>query len=521
MGFALLVCLGVLLPVGAGLFFHHYDQTRTRLAASQEAITRITAANVSAALVFRDAESAGEILSALRNEPLISSAIIRDSQARTFAVYSAASHDPTKPDSGHKITVDIAHSGETYGRLITNGNIAKELRLTATTWITVYALAVIASGFAAYFIARRFQLGVATPLVTLANTALRVMHERDYRTSRPVGGCSEVADLSKALNAMISEIGRRDARLAFQVEALNREIGERRTAEQTLRDNQHAMIRLSREAGMAEVAAGVLHNIGNALTSITVSSDLIDSLLANSRRRPVTSLRKLLDADSSHTGIVFSAHPDGPELRALLDNIAGTIQADIDETAELMAMMRTGIAHLKRIVSSQQSLARTTHVSELILLSDPLHEAIMLARTISPHAAPINECPTDPIQVYADRSMVVQILLNLLINAHEALVGQTSPPASIRVSIGAPDEDHVPVSVTDNGVGIAPEKLVSIFSYGYTTKPDGHGFGLHNAANAARLMGGSLAVESPGLGLGATFTLRLRLHRPETHLHSA
>ena len=73
------------------------------------------------------------------------------------------------------------------------------------------------------------------------------------------------------------------------------------------------------------------------------------------------------------------------------------------------------------------------------------------------------------------------------------------------------DNGSVKVSVTDNGVGIPPENLVRIFNHGFTTKPEGHGFGLHIGALAAQEMGGSLNVHSDGLGHGATFTLALPL----------
>jgi signal transduction histidine kinase len=77
------------------------------------------------------------------------------------------------------------------------------------------------------------------------------------------------------------------------------------------------------------------------------------------------------------------------------------------------------------------------------------------------------------------------------------------------MSIGMFGSGCVRVQVKDNGIGIAPENLVKIFSHGFTTKKEGHGFGLHTCALAARDMGGSLVAESEGLGRGATFTLEL------------
>jgi len=81
----------------------------------------------------------------------------------------------------------------------------------------------------------------------------------------------------------------------------------------------------------------------------------------------------------------------------------------------------------------------------------------------------------------------------------------------------APGENgSVKFSVIDNGVGIASENLTRIFSYGFTTRQNGHGFALHSAALAARQMGGSLTCHSAGPEQGATFTLELPLSPPET-----
>jgi signal transduction histidine kinase len=67
----------------------------------------------------------------------------------------------------------------------------------------------------------------------------------------------------------------------------------------------------------------------------------------------------------------------------------------------------------------------------------------------------------------------------------------------------------VAIIVRDNGVGILPENLTRIFGHGFTTKKDGHGFGLHSGALAAKQMNGALSVQSAGPGKGAAFTLEL------------
>jgi two-component system, LuxR family, sensor kinase FixL len=67
------------------------------------------------------------------------------------------------------------------------------------------------------------------------------------------------------------------------------------------------------------------------------------------------------------------------------------------------------------------------------------------------------------------------------------------------------------ITVADNGVGVAPESFSRLFTQGFTTKKEGHGFGLHSSALAAEEMGGTLTCVSEGPGRGAAFTLELPL----------
>jgi signal transduction histidine kinase len=543
LSFALLTCACVLLPVGGGLFTYHYQQTQARLSDSLAATARITAVNVAAALAFNDSTTATELLHSLSHDPLITCAKIEDTNHALFALYlsplapvnttCAEFCDKVNP---YKTAIPIVHDGVTYGLLTVAADIRSELRQAIVTWGSVCAAAFLLAGTAVFFIARRFQRQIAQPITELAATALRVAHERDFATRAPVTGCSEVIELSIAINLMFTEIARRDARLARQVDELNREIEEREAAEEALRHNQHAMSQLAREAGMSEVASGVIHNIGNTLTSISISSDLVATRLANTRRRSLATLGQLLDPNSKQTTAVFSAHADGPELRTLLAQISAALAKDLNETTRLVEILQAGNSHLKRIVASQQALARTHRHCEPFVLREALQEALLLAQTIAREPCAIAQCPSDSVcrrsgdcirtghpanikdcsldasSVYADRNLVVQILVNLLLNAHDAIAALAPPTPLICLCIGPAHNGLLPITVTDNGEGIPEDKLLSLFTYGYTTKAGGNGFGLHNSANAARMMGGELFVSSPGPGLGATFTLRLPLH---------
>ena len=117
--------------------------------------------------------------------------------------------------------------------------------------------------------------------------------------------------------------------------------------------------------------------------------------------------------------------------------------------------------------------------------------------------------------VPVDKHKVLQILVNVIRNAKYACseakgAGERRITVRVRASGSA-----VLISIIDTGVGIPRENLNRIFNYGFTTRAEGHGFGLHSAALAARELGGTLQAQSPGPGMGATFTLTLPLARPE------
>jgi len=112
-------------------------------------------------------------------------------------------------------------------------------------------------------------------------------------------------------------------------------------------------------------------------------------------------------------------------------------------------------------------------------------------------------------QVKADRHKVLQVLVNLLKNAKDALQAVKPGERLIRVRVTSASDTAVELAVEDNGPGILPVNLTRIFQHGFTTKPTGHGFGLHSSVLAAREMGGDLVATSPGLGHGSTFILTL------------
>ena len=138
------------------------------------------------------------------------------------------------------------------------------------------------------------------------------------------------------------------------------------------------------------------------------------------------------------------------------------------------------------------------------------------------HIELVREFDENLPKVSVDRHKFLQIFINLLRNAKHALEDSCKGPRRMVIRVAMASPDRVKVVVSDNGIGIPPENLTKIFNHGFTTKKDGHGFGLHSGANAAKEMGGSLTARSDGPGQGAEFTLELPVTvRQADNKHSA
>jgi two-component system sensor kinase FixL len=121
-------------------------------------------------------------------------------------------------------------------------------------------------------------------------------------------------------------------------------------------------------------------------------------------------------------------------------------------------------------------------------------------------------CESDELpRCVLDRHKIAQVLVNLVTNAVDAVQGNAAGERTVVVHCVRGSDERLRFEVRDNGCGIAPEHRVGVFSHGFTTKPQGHGFGLHYSACAAIEMDGTLTCESEGVGLGALFVLDLPL----------
>jgi PAS domain S-box-containing protein len=281
-------------------------------------------------------------------------------------------------------------------------------------------------------------------------------------------------------------------------------------AELELAAAHERLIETSRLAGMAEVATDVLHNVGNVLNSVNVSCSLAVDRVKASKAASLSKVSALLEQNRGRLGDFLVNDPRGQQIPGFLSALAEHFTSEQSALLQEMEQLRENIEHIKQIVAMQQNYAKVAGVTESVsatqLVEDALHiNGAALARHFVKVLREFEERPP----IVTDKHRVLQILVNLIRNAKYALDDSGRPDRLMTLRIGGDGDGHVKIQVSDNGVGIPPENLTRIFAHGFTTRLNGHGFGLHSSALAVRELGGSIHAQSEGLGKGATFTLLL------------
>jgi signal transduction histidine kinase len=267
---------------------------------------------------------------------------------------------------------------------------------------------------------------------------------------------------------------------------------------------------------MAEIATNVLHNVGNVLNSVNISASLVEDRVKKPRAAGLGKVVGLLQQHEADLGSFVSIDERGKHLPFYLGQLSEHLLLDQKISLQELESLRKNIDHIKEIVSMQQSYSKLVGVPERLAVSSLVDDALrMNMGAFNRHGVSV-KCDFEEVpEIVVEKHKVLQILVNLLRNAKYACEAAERSNKHVDVRI-AKHPDGVQISVADNGIGILPEHMTRIFSHGFTTKKDGHGFGLHSGALAAREMGGALRVESLGPGSGATFTLELPLRSPET-----
>ena len=514
--------------------FVAYDITRFRheLVERTESLASVTGNNTTAALAFNDPASATETLAGLRDEPHVVAACIYNAAGHVFALYlrpGSSVRPPVAPLPGrvHQFSDNdlvlfrpILHRNETVGTIAVVSDLSG-VSDRLQRYAVIVGLVLSGALLLVFALSSYFQRLLTRPLLQLAGLARTVAVDRNYANRASKIANDEIGQLVDGFNEMLTQIEARDAELQDARASLEQRVAERTAAliharEESARVHRE-LLDISRQAGMAEVATGVLHNVGNVLNSVNISTQLLREKLHHSHIGLLARSASLIQEHKDHFADFVAREEKGRLLPGFIVTLSAALTEEHAALSREVQQLATNIDHIKQIIAAQQSFARTAGVIEAVATPELFAEAVRIARaSLLQYRVDITEDFAAAPELVVDRQRVLQILVNFITNAVHAV--RSNLPGQRRITLRiAALADGVALGVTDNGVGIAAENLERIFTHGFTTRHDGHGFGLHSGALAARSLGGRIRVVSAGLGHGATFTLELPI-TPEANL---
>lgn len=321
---------------------------------------------------------------------------------------------------------------------------------------------------------------ISSPIIRLKNFASKVT-QQNLEQRIDINSKDEIGELATSINTMLENL---------------------------LQTKMHLMD-ASRDAGMAEVATSILHNIGNVLNSVNISANILYDLVEHSKSADLHKVNMILLDHQNVLGAFFSNDTKGKHVLPYLQSLATQLSEEQSIVKKELRGLINNLQHINNIVAMQQSYAKTIGVIELISIPELIKTICIMNKNIIVQSSVTIEYDfIELLPVKSIKAKIQQILINLIVNAIDAVEENNPDNKIIKIKLRQTKET-VEIAIIDNGIGIDPENLSRIFTFGFTTKEKGHGYGMHNSALQAKELGGSLSIHSEGTGKGVTVILQL------------
>jgi len=346
--------------------FVGYDTVtfRRKLVEELSLMAGVMGNNCAAAIDFNDSKTAGETLAALREDNSIVAACVYSREGRLFAAYQRdpdpAAVPPAMQAPGQTFTKDQLHlfrpiqqRNEMIGMIFVASDL-KDLSARRARYISIVGAVFLGSLLIALALSSRLQRVISDPILNLGRVARSVALERNYAVRAVKRSDDELGQLVDGFNEMLAQIQARDSALQAARDTLETRVADR-TRE--LEDTHRQLLDASRQAGMAEIATNVLHNVGNVLNSVNVSTDLLVENVRRSRAANLGRVVALLREHAPDLGTFITTDARGKHVPAYLAQLSDELMADQAAIVLELESLRKNVGHIKEIVAMQQTYA--------------------------------------------------------------------------------------------------------------------------------------------------------------------
>ena len=535
------------------------ENSKKNIISGLNIVGEIVANRAIASLAFSDVESANSNLRTLRSHDSIVYACIRSAENEVFSEYNADVEAIIKCNDFNKDNSIIVGSeyidvfkpilleGQSIGTVqvkasleYVNEQTIESIKLSTIIFIGLMIVAAYVSG--------RVLNRIIEPITQLKEIAQRITDDNDYSLRVRKASSDEVGVLVESFNKMLEQILERDRALieekdkaeisalsakkyAKETEDINadleNEIRQRSKIEEELQDLNETLedkVRartveleklnekiggIARSAGMAEVASGVLHNVGNVLNSVNVSVSVIREQVRKTKSENLSRLVAMMNENKANIANFIENDEKGKQIPRFLSLLAGQLKEEKNNLYEELDQLSSNVDHIKNVISMQQSYAGSYGMREKVKISDLVEDALKInIQGMNQYGIEVIKQYDNTEMLYIDKHKALQVFINLISNAKYALIDSDKENKIIYVIIKREGE-KINIEIKDNGIGIAPDDVSHLFEYGFKKRRGGHGYGLHHSALVVNELGGKISVNSDGAGKGASFIVTI------------
>lgn len=324
---------------------------------------------------------------------------------------------------------------------------------------------------------------ITEPLSKMANHAIKLASPSSTRDSKErlnLGRADEIGVLGKELDHLMDHLDQ---------------------SRRKLTESAH-------QAGMAELAGELLHNVGNAANSLNCSIAQLETRISESKINGLNRSVSLLGEHSNNLEHFFLKDPRGPRLVQYLIDVNRAIQEERGENQREIDRIRETAHHISEVIHAQQAFAKRTDFRQEIDLDSLISQAVSINQQLiqSMGVRLVKNVPELP-ELMLNRNKITQILVNMIRNGLQAMQDRSPSQRLLKINCRLLNQRDLEIEVSDTGIGFDEQTQAKLFTHGFSTKTAGNGLGLHYCANAIREIGGGISASSAGPGLGATFRI--------------
>ena len=400
------------------------------------------------------------------------------------------------------------------------------------------------------YISKNLTDTILGPLFSLFNVTQKIKTDNDYSLRAKKYSPDEIGSLVDSFNYMLDSIQAHDARQTLfhnhvtKMAAFMKNITDKNdyylrieqenktedaiiiltnafnTMLEKIQQYQKQFSLAERQAGMSDVETSILHNIGNVLNSVNISIDMIQEKVMQSKLTQLSQLSDLLKQHRNHLAQYLTEDPKGKSMIDYLSLLNAHWEHEKNDVQKEINELKKNISVITNIIHTQNISYKTMDVAEKVSLTEIIEDSLLLLKNEATTNIEIIRDFRFTHSLIIDRIKLLQIIMNLIKNSIQSLNNADNEKKQIMITTQEKDRHHVLILIKDNGLGIAADNIDKIFHQGFTTKDDGHGYGLHWCALAAKELGGKLSVVTSELNKGATFTLELLANSSSSHSES-